>query len=92
MKYYKSFRDKLKGCKEYGNLVEIDMSVYGKFPKTALVCLKYKSICHSGICRDERIQKQDIPIINTDEDLKMLQNTFNDYLENVKYLKKRLDK
>ena len=71
-----------------GNLIEIDISKYNSFPKIALVCLKHKTICHSGICLDERTK----PIIDTDEDLEMLQEAFNDYLEDVKYLKKRLDK
>ncbi len=54
MSYYKSFRKQFLECKENGNLIEIDASSYGNFPSVALVCLKYKSTCHSGVCRKER--------------------------------------
>ena len=57
---YKSFREHFIECKRTGNLIEVDVSKYSTFPKIALVCLKYKTICHSGICRDERIKEEEI--------------------------------
>ncbi len=92
MKHYKSFREKFIDCKKTGNLVEIDISKYNSFPKIALVCLKYKTICHSGICLDERTQKQYTSMINTEEDLKELHKALDNYLEEVNNLKKTFDK
>lgn len=95
MKHYKSFREKLIDCKKTGNLVEIDISKYNSLPKVALVCLKYKTICHSGVCLDERSQKQYTRIINsinTEEDLKELHKALDNYLEEVNNLKKTIDK
>lgn len=56
---YKSFREHLIECKERGNLIEVDASKYGTFPEKLLVCIEYKSICHSGVCRGERMGEQD---------------------------------
>jgi hypothetical protein len=58
--HYKSFRKQYLECKANGNLIKVDASSYAKlfksFPEVALVCIKYKSVCGSGVCRDERIQ------------------------------------
>jgi len=61
MKDYKSFREQFLECKENGNLISVDISKYGPgvFPKKILVCIKYKCICHSGVCREERIKNSD---------------------------------
>ncbi len=83
MKHYKSFREKLLECKKNGNLIKVDISEYNTFPKTALVCLKYKTICHSGICRDERIQEDKDDIIS---DLEAMHASLGEFL------KKALDK
>ena len=66
MENYKPFRKQFIECKESGNLIEIDISSYRTFPKTALVCLKYKSVCHSGVCRNERISEknEDVDLTN----------------------------
>ncbi len=83
MKYYKSFREKFIDCKENGNLIEVDISKYSTFPKIALVCLKHKTVCHSGICRDERIQENKDDIIS---DLEAMHASLGEFL------KKALDK
>jgi hypothetical protein len=56
-KGYKSFRKQFLECKHNGNLIEVDISAYNSFPKTALVCLKHKCVCHSGVCKEERMKK-----------------------------------
>ena len=56
MENYKSFREQFLECRKNGNLIDVDVSKYGTFPKKLLVCLKYKCICHSGVCRHERIK------------------------------------
>ena len=50
----KSFRDQMKECKNNGNLIDVDISVYDIFSKIALVCLKNKEVCHSKLCLEER--------------------------------------
>jgi len=59
LKKYKSFHQQMIGCKENGNLIRIDSSVlysfYGVDIPNELICIKYKCICHSGACREERI-------------------------------------
>ena len=57
---YKSFRKQFTECHKNGNLIEVDGSVLkevcgSKLLDKLLVCTKYKSICHSGVCREERI-------------------------------------
>ena len=54
--HYKSFRTQFLECKEDGNLISVDASTYGNFPERLLICIKHKSICHSGVCRHERIE------------------------------------
>jgi hypothetical protein len=56
---YKPFSEQYRDCKYNGNLLEIDTTIYGGFPTAVLVCVKHKSICHSGVCRDERIKKDE---------------------------------
>lgn len=65
---YKSFRDQCIECKANGNLIEIDISslklkmMPGLLSgckelldtDSMLVCLKYKSNCHSKACAPER--------------------------------------
>jgi len=51
---YKSFREQMQDCEKSGNLILIDISKYNGFMKTALVCIKYKSLCYSGVCKYER--------------------------------------
>jgi hypothetical protein len=58
MENYKSYREQFMKCRENGNLIDVDISAYGVFPKKALVCIKYKCVCHSGVCREERMNKQ----------------------------------
>lgn len=57
MENYKSFREQHLECIENGNLISIDISIYGPkmFPKKISVCVKYKSICYSGVCKAERM-------------------------------------
>lgn len=59
MKYYKPYREQFLECKENGNLIKIDICTYGPgmFPKEILVCVKYKSVCYSGVCKGERMGK-----------------------------------
>lgn len=57
---YKSYREQFKECKHNGNLIKVDISCYNTFPKIVLVCLKYKSACYSGVCRDERIKEEGV--------------------------------
>lgn len=59
MEHYKSFREQFLECKKNGNLISINISIYGPkiFPENILVCIKYKSVCYSGVCKDERIKK-----------------------------------
>ena len=53
---YKSFREQMQDCEKSGNLIHIDISIYKQvWPKTAIVCIKHKSACHSGLCRKERM-------------------------------------
>jgi hypothetical protein len=59
LNYYKAFSKQFKECQDNGNLMKIDTTMYGSFPSAVLVCIKYKSICHSGVCRDERIKKDE---------------------------------
>jgi len=51
---YKSFREQMQDCEKSGNLICVDISKYGFLMKTALVCIKYKSVCYSGLCKYER--------------------------------------
>jgi len=57
---YKSFREQFLECKESGNLIRVSCSIYKglykNFPDEILVCIKHKSICHSGVCRSERMK------------------------------------
>ena len=56
---YKAFSKQFKECDDNGNLMKIDTTIYGGFPSAVLVCIKYKSICHSGVCRHERVKKDE---------------------------------
>ena len=50
----KKFRDQYMECNKNGNLIEIKNYPLTDFPKTVLVCLKYKSYCGSNVCKEER--------------------------------------
>jgi hypothetical protein len=54
MKEYRHLSDQMKICKEKGNLIEVDISAYACWLTTALICLKYKTVCMSRICAKER--------------------------------------
>ena len=65
---YKSFREQCLECKASGNQIEVDVSILklkmlpGLFSGVKdlmdtdkiLICLKYKSVCHSGACAADR--------------------------------------
>lgn len=67
----KSFRNQCIECKQTGNMIEVDISVLKltSLPgilsgikksmdvKTILVCLKYRSVCSSKVCKEERGMK-----------------------------------
>jgi len=60
LKKYKSFRNQFTECHENGNLIHVDGSILNgicgsKLHDKLLVCVKHKCICHSGVCREERI-------------------------------------
>ena len=54
-KEYKSFREQIQDCEKSGNLIRVNISEYSKFMKIILICIKYKSVCFSGLCKNERM-------------------------------------
>ena len=65
MKNYKPFSKQFRECKENGNQIAITIpeKMYLSFKDaehiqthTCLVCLKYKTICGSIVCKKERMK------------------------------------
>jgi len=58
-KKYKPFREQFIECGENGNRIKVDTlpmkAVWGHDVGEILVCVKNKCICHSGVCKEERI-------------------------------------
>lgn len=48
---YKSFREQFKECEKNGNLIEIPCI---HCEGINLICIKYKTYCHSKACLKER--------------------------------------
>jgi len=55
----KSFREQYKECKESGNTFIIDYpSLSDSKMSSVVVCVKYKTHCHSNACFEERKNKE----------------------------------
>lgn len=52
----RSFRTQMKVCTNSENLILINIEKYGYEIKQALVCLKNKEVCHSNLCKKERLK------------------------------------
>jgi hypothetical protein len=53
----KGFRKQYSECRKSGVMKEIDCPYpFGKScPQKILLCTKYMEVCHSGVCRKERL-------------------------------------
>ena len=56
----KTFRQQGIECKENGNqiIIDLNMSIRSDpWPDKAIVCIKHKKECNSGLCRQERLDE-----------------------------------
>jgi len=55
----KSFREQFIECCENGTCKKIECPYPCSCPRTINLCTKYLEVCSSGICREERMTKEE---------------------------------